>query len=368
VLKIEIGRVGFRWVGIATAFVAMTAAYPAQASTITQNTSWTIDRPGTSARFRVVAYGDSIYAGYRGSIWNVAKRAAPWVAGEYASNAWNSDIEVFRRAKSGARADDIFNNKIVAERSFMQAANTRMVTFEMCGNDYLQARSALSDQTGTCSVSGIESALSTCTTFMERGMQTINQNAPAAAVKVVANLYYPGYDADNVLANCTDPATGQRINKQEKFLPFLARSNWRACSLAAQNGFACADTFAAWMGADTDTNGDGAIDSVGLRYIQGESEADYVHRISVTLRSTVRDANAHIVSPSASFDYLLSDNTHPTFTGSTVSTPLFGGTATGSGGPDFSGGQIADGKNPVWNQFGHEMMGRLLSLFNPATP
>ena len=33
------------------------------------------------------AYGDSIYAGYRGSLSNVAKRAAPWVDGEYLSTA-----------------------------------------------------------------------------------------------------------------------------------------------------------------------------------------------------------------------------------------------------------------------------------------
>ena len=49
--------------------------------------------------------------------------------------------EVVRRAKSGAVASDIYNNKIVAERSYMQTANTRVVTFEMCGNDGLQARS-----------------------------------------------------------------------------------------------------------------------------------------------------------------------------------------------------------------------------------
>ena len=40
----------------------------------------------------------------------------------------------------GAVASDIYNNKIVSERSYMQATNTRIVTFEMCGNDGLQAR------------------------------------------------------------------------------------------------------------------------------------------------------------------------------------------------------------------------------------
>src|SRR5207245_1214005 len=103
-------------------------------------TSWTIDRPGTSTTYRVTAYGDSIYAGYHGSISNVAKRAAPWVDGEYLSQLWSADIEVIRRAKSGAVASDIYNNKIVAERSYMQTTNTRVVSFEVCGHDGLPAR------------------------------------------------------------------------------------------------------------------------------------------------------------------------------------------------------------------------------------
>src|SRR5262249_35656959 len=138
----------------AAAFAAGVLGFEASASTINQNTSWTIDRSGTSAKYRVVAYGDSIFAGYRGSIFNVAKRAATWVGGEYASQTWNADVEVIRRTKSGAKADDIYNNKIVGERSYMQNTTTRIVAFEMCGNDYLQARSAFNGQTGTCDYSG----------------------------------------------------------------------------------------------------------------------------------------------------------------------------------------------------------------------
>src|SRR5215510_5597386 len=127
-----------RDIALICAVVGMAAA--AGASTINQNTSWTIDRAGTTTKYRVVAYGDSIFAGYRGSIFNVAKRAAPWVDGEYLSNTFGTDIEVIRRTKSGAKADDIYNNKIIAERSYMQNTSTRVVSFEMCGNDYLQAR------------------------------------------------------------------------------------------------------------------------------------------------------------------------------------------------------------------------------------
>lgn len=101
----------------------------ALANTLTQNTSWTIDRAGTTTKYRVVAYGDSIFAGYNGSLSSVDKRAAPHVQGEYLSDRWGTDIEVIRRTKSGAKADDIYNNKIIAERSYMQAASTRVVTF-----------------------------------------------------------------------------------------------------------------------------------------------------------------------------------------------------------------------------------------------
>ncbi len=347
----------------AAAIVAAAAVLSgnAHASTINQNTSWTINRTGTTAKYRVVAYGDSIYAGYNGALWSVAKRAAPYVEGEYLGKTLNANIEVVRRTKSGARADDIYNNKIIAERSYMQATNTRVVTFEMCGNDYLQARSAFTDQTGTCSYAGLDTALANCTTYMERAMQAINTYATTAKVKVISNIYYPGYAADNVLTNCTDAATGTRINKQSKFIPYLAKSNWRACSLAARYGFKCADAFAEMMGAEYDSNGDGKIDTDGLRYIQGESEADYVTRITTTLRSTIRDANTHLASSTTSFDYIQSDNTHPTYSGGTI------GTGSGSGAPEYDT-QIVGGKNPVWNRYGHEMMGWSLSGYNPTTP
>jgi len=361
-------RLGVALCGVLTGGAVLVSA--AHANTITQNTSWTIDRAGTSTKYRIVAYGDSIYAGYHGSISNVARRAAPWADGEYMSALWNSDVDVIRRCKSGAVASDIYNNKIVAEKSYMQTTNTRVVTFEMCGNDGLQARSNFAGQTGTCNYSPLQTALNNCTTYLSSAMDFINANAYSGTkLKVVSNLYYPGFNADNALSGCTDPTTGQKVNKQTTFLPYIVRMNWRACNFAAQKGFACADSFAQYMGADYDSNGDGQIDSDALRYQQGESEADYVNRISVTLRSTIRDANTHFVSPSTSFDYIQSDDTHPTYFGSaTIGINIFTGSGSGSGAPDFSGSQIVGGKNPQWNQWGHERMGWGLSVFNPATP
>jgi lysophospholipase L1-like esterase len=355
-------------VRVLAGLLAVTVSAPAIASTITQNTSWTIDRAGTSTKYRVVSYGDSIFAGYRGSLSSVAKRAAPWVAGEYASQTWGTDVEVIRRAKSGAKANDIYNNKIVAERSYMQATTTRVVAFEMCGNDFLQARSSFAGQSGTCNYGVINTALNDCTNYQQLAMQAINTYATTATRKIISNIYYPGFNSDNGLSGCNDPQTGQKVNKQTIFLPYLARSNWRACNFAAQYGFQCADSFAQYMGADYDSNGDGQIDSDALRWQAGESENDYVTRISVTLRSTLRDSNTHLANASTSYDYLQSDDTHPTYTGSTVSVGIFGGTGTGSGAPDYSGAQIVGGKNPVWNQLGHERMGWAISVYNPPTP
>jgi lysophospholipase L1-like esterase len=341
----------------------------ALASTVNQNVSWTIKRADATTTYRVVAYGDSIFAGYYGSISAVARRAAPHSEAEYLSNRYKSNIEVFRRTKSGARADDIYNNKIIAERSFMQAANTRVVMFEMCGNDYLQARSAFKDQTGTCNYSGLDTALSNCTFYMEKAMQAINTYATAAKTKVIMNIYYPGFDADNVLTSCTDSTTGTRVNRRAKFMPYLAKSNWRACNLAARYGFQCADSFADYMAADYDSNGDGLIDSDAIRYRPGETEASYVNRITNTLFSTLRDANTHFVSSSVSYDYIQSDDTHPTYHGTaTIGVGLFGGTGSGSGASDFTDSQFVGGKNPVWNRTGHERAGWLLSTFDPATP
>jgi lysophospholipase L1-like esterase len=350
--------------GIALALAATTFAGNSEASTINQNTSWTITRTGATGTYRVVAYGDSIFAGYNGGLFSVAKRAAPLVDGEYLATKWNANIEVVRRTKSGAIGSDIYNNKIIAERSYMQSANTRVVMFEMCGNDYLQARSAFTDQTGTCSYAGLETALANCTTYTERAMQAINTYATTAKVKIVSNIYYPGYAADNVLTNCTDSATGTRINKQTKFLPLLAKSNWRTCNLAATYGFKCADSFAEFMAADYDSNGDGQIDRDAIRYVHGETEAAYVNRITVTLRSTLRDANTHFANSTTSYDYIQSDNTHPTYyTTTTLSTG-----SSGSGAATFSNTQIVGGKSPEWQKSGHERMGWIISTFDPVAP
>ena len=335
------------------------AGSQAMANTLNQNVSWTIDRAGTTTKYRVVAYGDSIYAGYNGSTINAAKYSAPTVSAEYLAVPWNADIESVRRAKSGAVASDVYKNKIVADKSYMQAASTRVVTFEMCGNDGLQARSSFKGQTGTCNYGVLTTAENNCKTYVAAAMDFINANAYAGTkVKIVSNLHYPGYNADNVLSSCTDATTGAKVNLRDKFLPALARMNYWMCAYAAQKGFKCADNFAQYMGADYDSNGDGLIDSDALRFVVGDTEADYVTRVSSTLRSTLRDANTHFVSATSSYDYIQSDDTHPTYTGGTVTAGLFGGTS-GTGAPRYT--SFPGGKSPIWNAYGHERMGWAVS-------
>lgn len=356
-------RTAGRWLP-AVALLVLTG--PAVANTLNQNVSWTIDRAGTSSKYRVVAYGDSIYAGYNGSISNAAKYSAPTVDAEYLAAQWGADIESIRRTKSGAVAKDVYDNKIVAEKSYMQAASTRVVTFEMCGNDGLQGRSAFKSQTGTCSYAGIDAAVTSCRTYVGRAMDFINTNAhPSTKLKVVANLYYPGYNADNVQSSCKDATTGQTVNLRDRFLPAIAKMNYAMCDLARQKGFQCVDNFAQYMGADYDSNGDGQVDSAALRYVAGESEASYLTRITSTLRPTLRDANTHFATASSSFDYIQSDDTHPTYTGGTVSAGLWGGT-TGTGAARYT--SFPGGVSPIWNRYGHERMGWALSIYSPSAP
>jgi lysophospholipase L1-like esterase len=350
-------------------FVALAlsaAGAGASASTLNQNVSWTINRADTAVKYRVVAYGDSIYAGYNGSVYNVARFAAPTVDAEYLSTLWTSDIESVRRTKSGAVASDIYNNKIVAERGYMQHSSTRVVTFEMCGNDGLQARSSFKGQTGTCNYGVLDAAEANCKKYVEDSMKYINLNAyPGTKLKVITNLYYPGYAADNVQSSCRDATTGATVNLRDRFLPVVARMNFAMCNFARLHGFKCVDAFAQYMGSDYDSNGDGQVDSVALSYVPGESEASYVGRITSTLKSTLRDANTHFVSSSSSYDYIQSDNTHPTYTGGTVSSGLFG-SGSGSGSPRYT--SFPGGKNPIWNQYGHERIGWGLSTTSPASP
>jgi hypothetical protein len=190
-------------------------------------------------------------------------------------------------------------------------------------------------------------------------MDYINANAYAGVkLKVISNLHYPGYNADNVQSTCKDATTGATINMRDKFLPKLATMNYWMCEYARQKGFQCADNFAQYMGADYDSNGDGQVDADALALCGRRERGELPDPHHGHLKPTMRDANTHFVSASSSYDYIQSDDTHPTYTGGTVTAGLFGGT-TGSGAPRYT--SFTGGKSPIWNQYGHERMGWAVS-------
>jgi hypothetical protein len=131
----------------------------------------------------------------------------------------------------------------------------------------------------------LDNAVNSCKTYVAASMDYINANAsPNTRLKVISNLYYPGYNADNVQSTCRDATTGQTVNLRDRFLPAITRMNYWMCEYARQKGFQCADSFAQYMGADFDSNGDGQVDSDALRYVPGDTEAAYVQRITVAQR------------------------------------------------------------------------------------
>jgi hypothetical protein len=265
------------------------------------------------------------------------------VDAEYLSALWNADIESVRRAKSGAVASDIYNNKIVAERSYMQAASTRAVTFEMCGNDGLQARTAFKKPDRHLQLQRHGRRWPTARP-MWPAMDYINANAYAGVkVKVISNLHYPGYNADNVQSTCKDATTGATINCATSSCPSWPHELLDV-RIRASEGLPVRGQLCPVHGGRLRQQRRRAGRQRGAALPAGESEANYVTRITSTLKATLRDANAHFVSASSSYDYIQSDDTHPTYTGGTVTAGLFGGT-TGSGAPrytSFGGGQEPD--------------------------
>lgn len=364
-------RNGIRRAVMALVATMLVAAH-AGASTVAQNSAWNITRTGSTQTYRVVAYGDSIFAGYTGAT-SIAMRAGPHVTAEYTAALTGQRVDVRRRCQSGAVASAIYNRiNSSTDRAFMQDPTTRVVMFEMCGNDYLQARSSFRSASGTCNYAGLNTAGANCRTYTELAMQNINQFAHAnTQLKIVMNLYYPGFNADNTYSNCTDavngdPANGNRVHMRTLFLPLLVESNWWTCRYAEQYGFECSDAFALYMARDYDSNGDGLKDSDAIRYVKGESLNDYKARV-LALAGTLRDSNTKLVSSTTTFDYLQSDDTHPTFEGSTHSTFL---TTPGGNVSVFfaTSGAYPDGKNPHWNWNGHDRMGWGLRPTGSFTP
>jgi hypothetical protein len=172
----------------------------------------------------------------------------------------------------GAIALDVYNSKIVPINRTCRRPTRASSPFEMCGNDGLQARSNFAGQSWNVQLRVLDTALANCTNYPAAGDAVHQPNANAGVkLKVVANLYYPGYAADNALSGCNDPARAE--NQQADQVPALHRAHELAgVQLRHTYGFKCTDSFANYMAADYDSNGDGLVDSDAIQYVQGESE------------------------------------------------------------------------------------------------
>ena len=73
----------------------------------------------------------------------------------------------------------------------MQDASTRVVMFEMCGNDYLQARSSFKSASGTCNYSGLNTAFANCKNYTQLAMDSINTFASASLPSPVEGVRWP---------------------------------------------------------------------------------------------------------------------------------------------------------------------------------
>jgi GDSL-like Lipase/Acylhydrolase len=343
---------------------AAVLALLAGGATCQQNTFVTITRSGATATYRVVAFGDSIYAGYDKSLSlsSVARRSDPYVVGDYLASQWNANIDVVRLTESGATASQILADEINGYGSSYINANTRVVMLDSCGNDFLQARTSIEGQSGTCNYSVLTTAVSNCVNNTRSSLSKLNALVAGVSglsgktvTKLLMNLYYPGFASDNTALGCT--VNGVKPNRQQVFLDYLAQANFELCGSAEAAGFQCVDDFSNYMAADYDTDGDGTIDQLQIAYRgQAEGEAAYRARINGYRTSIIRDSGTKgIVNASgahATADYLLTnDNTHPTYTGGTISCSS-GSPSSSSHAQDYTASP-----NAVWNVYGHERGG-----------
>jgi hypothetical protein len=157
-----------------------------------------------------------------------------------------------------------------------------------------------------------------------------------------------------------------RIDGQpaERFLPSVATMNYWMCEYARQKGFQCADNFAQYMGGDYDSNGDGQVDSDALRYVAGESEPRTspasrrrCARRSATpiaLRVVEQQLRLHPVRRHASHLQRRHRLRRPVRRHVGIERRALH--------------SFINGKNPIWNQYGHERTGWALSTFTPRRP
>ncbi len=187
-------RFNLRGATAACAVAATVVSGSAVASTINQNTSWTINRSGATSTYRVVAYGDSIFAGYNGSLFSVARRAQPYASGEYLGNnverqhRGGAPHQVGRQGRRHLQQQDHLREVVHAGLEHARG-DVRDVRQRLPAGSQLRSRT----RRARAATAGLDTALANCTTYMEKAMQAINTYATTAKSKIIMNIYYPGY-------------------------------------------------------------------------------------------------------------------------------------------------------------------------------
>ena len=221
-------------VRVLAGLLAVTVSAPAIASTITQNTSWTIDRAGTSTKYRVVAYGDSIYAGYRGSIFE--RREARRALGRRRVRV--ADVERRHRGRSGAPSRARSPPTSTTTRSSPSARTcrrrTRASSPSRCAATTACRRAAASRaRAAPATTAPLDTALANCTNYQQLAMQAINQYATTATREDRLEPLLPGLRRrQRADAAATIRRPGRRSTSRASSCPTSPRCNWRACNFA----------------------------------------------------------------------------------------------------------------------------------------
>ncbi len=317
------------------------AGSTALATTITQNTSWTIDRAGTTAKYRVTAYGDSIYAGYRGSLSSVAKRAAPWVDGEYSEQG----VERRHRGDPPHQVGRAAPPTSTTTRSSRSARTCRRPTPasspSRCAATTACRRARASPARAAPATSApLDTALATAPTYLQLAMQYDQRQYAHRDVRLsrwsrtsTTRATRPTTSLTQLHRSGVRPGGEQAGQASCRTSP---ASNWRACNFAAHLRLPVRRQLRAVHGRRLRLERRRAdrLRRAPLRPGRDRRRPTSTPHHRRPCRSTLRDANTPLRrAPSTSYDYIQSDNTHPTYTGSTVYVGLFGGTGSGSGRP-----------------------------------
>ena len=242
--------------------------------------------------------------------------------GSTASTSRSCGTPTSRSSAAPSRAPsrrDIYNNKIVAERSYMQATNTRVVTFEMCGNDGLQARSSFAGQSGTCNYGAARHrARATARPTSSSRCTTSTHNAYAGdEAEGRLEPLLPGLrrrQRAQHLHRSGDRAAGQQAERRS--CRTSRKMNWRACNFAQQLRLRVRRQLRAVHGRRLrlERRRPDRLRRAPLRPGRVGSGLRHPHHHARCARR-IRDANTHFANASTSYDYIQSDDTHPTYTG-----------------------------------------------------